>query len=196
MSSCVLDLARRRKTVRRFSSKPVNLKDVLVALEAACQAPSGANTQPWRFLIVTDPQIRRRVRETCEEGEKKFYSAVRGDLKLWLSARGFSWEKPFLKDAPLLILVFSEAKAPYATESVWSAIGYILLGLEELGLGTVTYTPSITKGVLEAMSIPEGYRLEAILPVGVSADSKPKEPRLNLQDVSYLNQWGHRLAKA
>jgi len=81
LNSSVLDLAKRRKTVRRFSSDPVDLRGILVALEAACQAPSGANYQPWRFLIVTDPEIKRRVRQVCENGEREFYSNVRGKLR-------------------------------------------------------------------------------------------------------------------
>jgi len=193
MSSCVPDLARRRKTVRRFSSDPVDLDDVLLALEAASQAPSGANFQPWRFVIVTDSDVRRRIREACERGERDFYSHVRGELRKWLLARGLSWRKPFLEEAPLLVLVLSEVEAPYSRESVWLAMGYALLALEELGLGTLTYTPSSTKGVLDEVEAPDGFRLEAILPIGVPADEKPKEPRRGLHAVSYLNVWGRTL---
>jgi len=187
----ILELARRRKTVRKFSSQQVDLKDVLLALEAACQAPSGANSQPWRFVIVKDPKIKRRIREECEKGEKEFYSNVKGSLKEWLLARGFSWEKPFLEEAPLLVLVFSEKKAPHSTHSVWLAIGYILLALEEMGLSTVTYTPSDPKGVLDEVNAPEDYRLEAILPIGFSVDEKPKESRFKASEVSFLDFWGH-----
>ncbi|RLG51865.1 MAG: nitroreductase family protein [Thermoproteota archaeon] len=187
--SSVLELARRRKTVRKFLSDPVSLMDVLLALEAACQAPSGANAQPWRFVIVTDPNKKRRIREECEKGERKFYSKVRGELKEWLLSKGFSWKKPFLEEAPILVLVFSEKRAPHSTRSVWLAIGYILLALEELGLGTVTYTPSDPKGVLDEVKAPKENRLEAILPIGVSADEKLKEPRLGVKEVSFLNYW-------
>jgi len=196
LNSSVLDLAKRRKTVRRFSSDPVDLRDILVALEASCQAPSGANYQPWRFLIVTDPGIKRRVRQVCESGEREFYSNLRGKLKKWLLSKGLSWNKAFLEGAPFLILVFSDSKAPYSIQSVWLAIGYILLALEELGLSTVPYTPSITKTIQDEIGIPDGFRLEAILPVGVSADEKPKEPRLGIHEVSYMNLWGKRLNSA
>lgn len=189
--SSILELARRRKTVRKFSSSLVNLNEVLLALEAACQAPSGANTQPWRFVIVTDPQKKRRIREICENGEKEFYSKVRGELRGWLLSKGFSWKKPFLEEAPLLVLVFSEKKAPYSTHSVWLAIGYILLALEELGLSTVTYTPSNPTGILDEVNAPEEFRLEAILPIGFSADEKAKESRFSALDVSFLNSWSN-----
>jgi len=195
-SSYILDLATRRKTVRSFSSSHVKLKEVLAALEVACQAPSGANYQPWRFVIITDPQTKRRIREACERAERDFYSSVEGELREWLLEREFSWRKPFLEEAPLLVLVLSETKAPYSTESVWLAIGYFLLALEELGLGTVTYTPSTTRGVLEVVDVPEGLRLEAILPIGISADEKPKEPRLGLDEVSSLNRWGISIARS
>ncbi len=187
--SSILELARRRKTVRKFLSDPVSLRDVLLALEDACQAPSGANAQPWRFVIVTDPKKKKRIREECEKGEKEFYSKVRGKLRDWLLSKGFSWKKPFLEEAPILVLVFSEKKAPYSTHSVWLAIGYILLALEELGLGTVTYTPSNPKGLLDEVKAPKEYRLEAILPIGVSSDEKSKEPRLGVKEVSFLNYW-------
>ena len=191
MHSYILDLAKRRKTVRIFSQKPVDLKDVLVALETACQAPSGANFQPWRFVIVTDSRIKRKIREACERGEKEFYSKVRGELRQWLLKRGLSWKKAFLEEAPVLMLILSERKAPYSTESVWLAIGYLVLSLEEHELGTVTYTPSTPEAVLEEMAIPKEFRLEAILPIGVSADEKTKEPRLGFDKVTFLNTWGH-----
>ena len=190
VTNYTLDLAKRRKTVRRFSSTPVNLKDVLVALEVACQAPSGANFQPWRFVIITDSQIKRRIREACERIEREFYSKVEGELREWLLARGFNWKKPFLEETPVLVLVLSETKAPYSTQSVWLAIGYVLLALEELGLGTVTYTPSTAKEVLDEVDIPDGFRLEAILPIGIPADEKSKEPRLGVDKVTYINSWG------
>jgi len=193
MDSYIRDLASRRKTIRRFSPDPVDLDQVLLALEAACQAPSGANYQPWRFVIVTDSNVRRRIREACERGERDFYSRVRGELREWLLAKGLSWRKPFLEDAPLLVLVLSEVEAPYSKESVWLATGYVMLALEELGLGTLTYTPSSTKGVLDEVEAPDGFRLEAILPIGVPADEKPKEPRRELHEVSYLNVWERTL---
>jgi len=193
MDSYVLDLAKRRKTTRRFSSRLIDLKQIIAALEAACQAPSGANSQPWRFLIVTDPKLKKKVREACENDEKAFYSKVKGKWSEWLSAKGLNWQKPFLEEAPVLVLIFSETKAPYAIQSVWLAIGHILLALEEFGLGTMTYTPSTTREVTEEIDLPKGFRLEAILPVGISMDEKTKEPKLGLNQVSYLNSWGRSL---
>jgi nitroreductase len=190
MASHILDTAKRRKTVRSFSKKPLDLNLVLVALEAACQAPSGANFQPWKFMIITSSHIKKKVRKICEQGEKRFYSQVKGDLRDWLLKRDFDWKKPFLEEAPVLLLVLSETRAPYSTQSVWLAIGYILLVLEELGLGTVTYTPSDSKALQEEVGIPDEYSLEVILPLGLSQDDKTKEPRLSVDEVTYLNSWG------
>jgi len=197
VTSLILDLAKRRRTVRTFSSTPVDLdlEDIFAALEAACQAPSGANSQPWRFIIITDPQIKMRIRKVCEHVEKQFYSAMKGELKEWLLSRGLSWRKPFLEDAPILVLVLSQTKAPYSSESVWLAIGYILLALEELGLGTVTYTPPNPEVVADELNVPNGFSLEAILPIGISADEKPKEPRLKLEEVTYVDSWGTHLTR-
>ena len=190
MTEFIYDLAKRRKTIRKFSSRPVDWKDVIISIRSACQAPSGANSQPWRFLIVTDTETKKRIRKACEEGEKEFYSNVNGELREWLLRRDLNWRKPFLEEAPLLTLIFSEKKAPYSIQSTWLAIGYILLVIEELGLGTVTYTPSITKSVLKALDVPKDYRLEAILPMGFSADAKTKEQRFELDEVTYINSWG------
>jgi nitroreductase len=187
----IYNLAKRRKTVRKFSSRPVDWKEVIIAIKSACQAPSGANSQPWRFLIVTDIETKRRIRKACEQGEKEFYSKVNDELREWLLRKGLNWRKPFLEEAPLLTLIFSEKKAPYSIQSVWLAIGYILLVIEELGLGTVTYTPSITKDVLDVIDVPKDFRLEAILPIGFSADEKTKEQRLKLDEVTYINSWGN-----
>ena len=142
-------------------------------------------------MIVTDTETKRRIRKACEQGEKEFYSNVNGELRKWLLRNELNWRKPFLEEAPLLTFIFSEKKAPYSIQSTWLAIGYILLMIEKLGLGTVTYTPSIAKEVLNILDVPEDYRLEAILPIGFSADEKTKEQRFKFNDVTYINSWGH-----
>jgi len=78
---------------------------------------------------------------------------------------------------------------------VWLAIGYILLALEELGLGTVTYTPSNAEAALDELNVPNGFSLEAILPIGISADEEPKEPRRELEEVTYVDSWGTHLTR-
>lgn len=181
--STILGLAETRKTARSFAEKIVNIEDVKLALRAGAQAPSGANYQPWRFQIITDSAVKKKIRIASEEGEKDFYSKVSGDWAEWLDSKSINWCKPFLEEAPILVTVHSQRKAPYATESTWLAIGYILLALEELKLSTVTYTPSNPKKVEEVLRSPSEYRLETILPIGYSNDAKPKEERHCLQNL-------------
>jgi iodotyrosine deiodinase len=188
----ILSLARARRSVRRYSREPVDLEDVLYALEAASQAPSGSNRQPWRFMIVTDPEVKVRIREASESCERKFYACVSGELGRWLAGKGLSWSKPFLEEASVLVLVFSEMSAPYHKESVWLATGYVLLALKERGLETLTYTPSDAKRVAESVEAPTGFSLEAVLPIGFSLDSDEKETRRKVGEVTFLNRWGGR----
>ncbi|NJE77093.1 nitroreductase family protein [Thermococcus sp. ES12] len=182
-----LELARRRKTVRKFLPDVPPREDIMTAIKVAKEAPSGMNAQPWKFVVIDDPWLKGKVRELCEGEERKFYSGTRGDLMAWLSAKGFTPEKPFLSEAPYLILVFGHTKAPYWLQSTWIAVGYLLLALEELGLGTVTYTPPNPKPVEELLKAPPEYKLQTILPVGYPADPKPKYERRKLEEVVSFN---------
>jgi len=178
-----LELAKSRKTVRQFKDTSVPLDLVKKAVEVAIEAPSGANYQGWRFLIIEDQELKKGVRLASEDGEKEFYKKVSGDWREWLDESKINWKKPYLEYAPLLVIVLARNDVPYSSESVWLAVGYMLLALEELGLGTVTYTPSDLKLVEDVLPIPSEYRLEAILPIGYSDDDKPKENRENLENV-------------
>jgi len=186
----VLSLARARRSVRKYSGEPVDLEDVLYALEAASQAPSGSNRQPWRFMIVTDPEVKGRIREASESGEREFYARVSGEWGRWLAGKGLSWKKPFLEEASVLVLVFSEMGAPYHRESVWLATGYTLLALQERGLETLTYTPSDTTRVAESVGAPDGFSLEAVLPIGFSLDGGKKETRRKVGEMTFHDRWG------
>ena len=172
-----LELARRRKTTRVFKKEAIDIEHIKQAVEVAKEAPSGANYQGWRYTLITNQQVKKQIRKASERGEKEFYSKVTGDWEKWLNESKINWTKPYLEKAPVLLMVYSQNSAPYSTESVWLAIGYLLLALEEQGLSTVTYTPSNTQYVEEAHPPPEGFRLEAILPIGQGNDPKPKEPR-------------------
>ena len=183
----VLELARRRKTVRKFLPEMPPKEDLMKAIKAAKEAPSGMNAQPWKFVVVDDEWLKGKIRELCEREEEKFYSRTKGDLMAWLNAKGFNPEKPFLSDAPYLILMFGHTKAPYWLQSTWITVGYLLLALEELGLGTVTYTPPNPKPIEELLHAPPGYKLQTILPVGYPADPKPKYERRKLEEVVSFN---------
>ena len=178
-----LELAKSRKTVRQFKETSVPLDLVKKAVEVATQAPSGANYQGWHFLLIKDQELKKRVRLASEKGEKEFYKNVSGDWREWLDESKINWKKPYLEEAPLLVIILARNDVPYSLESVWLATGYMLLALEELGLGTVTYTPSDLKLVEDELPLPDGYRLEAILPIGYTDDDKPKKNRENLENL-------------
>jgi len=186
----LLHLARRRKTVRRFSGEKVDMDDLLHCIEVAREAPSGMNMQPWRFLILGDGERKRKVREICERAERDFHERAWEELRRWMAERKITWKKDFLEDAPLLLLVFSWRRAPYFIQSTWLMIGYLLLALEEKGLATVTYTPPNPREIEKFLEVDDDYKLEVILPVGYSADEKRREGRRDVKEMIYMERWG------
>jgi len=191
----ILQLATSRKSIRKFRNEPIEMEDVAYAIKTAIQAPSGANTQPWRFIIITDEEVKNKIRAISEEWERKFHESqsLPKWFGEWLQKRNITWEKPFLEEAPVLIVVLSNRKAPYGRESTWLAIGYILLALEERGLASLTYTPANPRAIARYLGVPMNYTLEAIIPVGKSGEDKIKEPRLDLEDTTYINSYGNKL---
>lgn len=193
MKSIVLKLAEKRRSIRAFKRTPIKIEDIIEVLEVARQAPSGANRQPWRFLIITDEKLKREIRRICEKVEKEFHEKAPEWMKKWLKKKGITWHKPFLEEAPILILVFGKTDEPHWIGSVWITIGYMLLALEEKGLATLTYTPSKTREINKLLNIPEKYILLSILPIGLP-DEKPKEKkRLPLSEIAYINKWENHL---
>lgn len=144
---------RRRHTVRDFSPEPVPRAIIESCLRAAGTAPNGANHQPWRFAVVSDPARKREIRLAAEREEREFYAGKAG--REWLEALkplGTDPDKPFLEIAPWLIVVFGERSSTgadgerrknyYVPESVSIAVGFLLAGLHRAGLVTLTHTPS------------------------------------------------------
>ena len=170
---------RLRRTVRDFSDRPVP-RDILErCVLAGSTAPNGANRQPWRFVVVGDPAIKRRIREEAEKEEQAFYGG-RAPQE-WLDALahlGTDEHKPFLERAPWLIVVFGESyeeradgrrlKNYYVTESVGIATGMLITALHEAGLVTLTHTPSPMKFLNEILGRPDNERPFLILVVGLS----------------------------
>lgn len=143
----------RRRTVREYSDRPVPREIITEAVRAAASAPSGANLQPWHFVIVEDLAVRKQIREGAEVEEREFYS--RRATPEWLAALaplGTDENKPFLETAPYLIAVFYQRygldaagqkfKTYYAPESVGIATGLLIGALHHAGLATLTHTPS------------------------------------------------------
>ena len=152
-TSAFRDRLATRRTVREFSPEPVPLAAITACVEAAAQAPSGANKQPWRFEIVGDPQLKREIRLAAEEEERAFYGGRAGDEWLAdLEPFGTGWRKPFLETAPWLIAVFEQRRGEdaegrpvrhyYTKESVGLACGFLIAALHDAGLAVLTHTPS------------------------------------------------------
>jgi nitroreductase len=174
-----LDRLAARRSVRDFAPDPVP-DDVLEALVAtAAQAPSGANRQPWRFVIVREAETKRRIREAAEKEEKESYE--RRMPPAWLEALeplGTDWRKPFLEIAPALIVVFrkdwelvdgTRRNAYYASESVGIACGFLIAAIHECGLVTLTHTPSPMNFLGDIVGAEPGEKAYLLLPVGYPA---------------------------
>ena len=187
----VLELATKRKTARKFKIIPIRDEDIKYILETARQAPSGSNRQPWRFIVVKSIEMKKKIREASEEGERRFYESLNPERKVWYNEKGLSPSKPNLTEAPVLIVVVGDTSAPNYKPSLWVSITYMTLAIEELGLATVTYTPSDPALVSNALDVPDGFMVESVLPIGFSADSKEKETRLKVSEITFREHWGN-----
>jgi nitroreductase len=175
-----LQTMQRRRTVRDFTSEPVPYELIENAIATAAAAPSGANQQPWTFVVVSDPDIKRQIREAAEAEEKESYGGRMSQE--WLDALahlGTDWHKPHLEDAPYLIVVFLQAygveagqkiKHYYASESVGIAVGMLLCSLHLAGLATLTHTPSPMAFLSRILKRPENERAYVVIPVGYPAE--------------------------
>jgi nitroreductase len=179
------ELMRRRRTVREFSPDPAPFELIEMAIMTAGVAPSGANQQPWRFVVVSDPEIKRRIRLAAEEEERENYGGRFPDE--WLRALaplGTDWHKEFLEVAPYLIVVFkidydierlpdgSERKIKhyYVNESVGIASGILLAALHNAGLATLTHTPNPMGFLNEILKRPKNEKPYLLVPAGYPAD--------------------------
>jgi iodotyrosine deiodinase len=181
-----------RRTIRDFDPRPIPDGVLREAIRAAASAPSGANVQPWRFVVVTDPATKRALREAAEAEEREFYA--RRASPEWLGALaplGVDWRKPFLQAAPAIIVVFEVHKGPgsprpyYVKESVGIAVGFLLAALHRAGLATLTHTPSPMRFLNQILDRPPHERGFLLVPVGYPAGGAlvPKITRKPLEDV-------------
>lgn len=169
-----------RRTVREFSDRIVPIDIINNCIKTAASAPSGANKQPWQFVIVRDSGIKTKIREAAEKEEKEFYG--HRATKEWLedlNQFGTDWHKPFLDIAPYLIVVFrkiydleddgTQRKNYYVNESVGIASGFLLAALHHAGLATLTHTPSPMNFLGEILNRPKNEKAFLLIPVGYPA---------------------------
>jgi len=171
----------RRRSVREFSDRPVPRDIIETALKAAGTAPSGANLQPWHFVVVSGAETKKKIRKAAEDEEKEFYEH-RASAE-WLAALeplGTDSNKPFLETAPYLIAVFLQkygelpdgrkVKHYYPVESTGLATGILITALHHAGLATLTHTPSPMKFLNQILGRPKSERPFLLLVVGYPAD--------------------------
>jgi nitroreductase len=185
-----------RRTVREFSSDGVPDEVIDCAIEAAASAPSGANMQPWKFVVVRDAQVKREIRIAAEKEEKENYGGRMTEE--WLRALAplqTDWQKEFLEIAPLLIVVFKEDYGVdaegkhvthyYVNESVGIACGFLLAALNAAGLATLTHTPSPMGFLREILQRPKNEKPFLLIPVGYPAEGcrVPDIRKKTLDDV-------------
>lgn len=151
-SAALADELHRRRTIREFSPRPVSPQVIRECIRAAASAPSGANQQPWHFVVVADPATKQAIRAEAERAEREFYANAPAEWLAALAPLGTDEHKPYLETAPYLIAVFAERYALstggqrqpnyYVMESVGIASGMLLAALHHAGLATLTHTPN------------------------------------------------------
>ena len=191
----------RRRSVRDFAPDPVPREAIELAIRTASTAPSGAHRQPWRFVAVDDPAIKREIRVAAEREEHESYVGGRMPPE-WLDALaplGTDWHKPFLEIAPWLVVVFAELygvepggakrKNYYVKESVGIACGLFVAAIHEMGLATLTHTPSPMRFLNEILGRPENEKPFILFPVGYPAAGceVPDLTRKGLDEVAVWN---------
>jgi nitroreductase len=190
-----------RRSVRHFSADPVPREMIEVAIRAASTAPSGAHRQPWRFVAVSDPGLKKRIREAAEHEERISYEGGRmpPEWREALMPLGTSWQKPYLETVPWIVVAFEELyglwedgtkrKNYYVKESIGLACGFFIAALHHMGLCTLTHTPSPMKFLSELLGRPDNEKPVILFPIGYPAAEAtvPDLRRKSLEEVAIWN---------
>jgi nitroreductase len=185
-----------RRTVRHFSTKPVPKAVIENIIKTASTAPSGAHKQPWTFAIISSPEMKRKIRIAAEKEEQENYQGRMSEEWIRdLEPLGTDEHKPFLEDAPYLIVVFKKAydlhpegkrKNYYVNESVGLAAGFLIAAIHQAGLCSLTHTPSPMNFLEKILERPKNERAVLLLPVGYPSEEAvvPDIQRKSLEEVS------------
>ncbi len=186
-----------RRSIRNFSNKAVGLDIIKNLLKTASTAPSGAHKQPWSFAVVSSPSLKSEIRKAAEKEEYESYHGRMSETWLEdLKPMGTNWEKPFLEEAPYLIVVFkkpyeldgegNKINNYYVNESVGLASGFLLSAIHNAGLCALTHTPSPMNFLSKILNRPENERPYLLIPLGYPADEVyvPKLKRKVLKSVA------------
>jgi len=185
-----------RRTIRNFSDKPVDREVIENCIRTAGTAPSGANMQPWHFVLISDPTIKKQIRVAAEKEEKEFYE--KRAPKEWLEALaplGTDNNKPYLETAPYLIAIFMqrygklpegrEVKHYYGLESVGIATGMLITAIHNAGLASLTHTPSPMGFLNQILKRPKNERPFLLLVVGHPSEGAAV-PDIKRKDMSEI----------
>jgi len=195
-SSEFYKIMNKRRSIRFFSDRDVPLEVIKNIIRTAGTAPSGAHMQPWTYVVVRNPDLKRKIREAAEEEEKITYeSRMSDEWREDLAKLGTDWRKPFLEKAPYLIVVFkqsygiradgSKKKHYYVNESVGISMGFLIAAIHNAGLVTLTHTPSPLGFLRKLLNRPENEKALVLLPVGYPTDDAtvPDLQRKSLDEI-------------
>ncbi len=177
ISKTLLEKSKKRRTYREFLEEPVDIEIIKDCIVTAATAPSGADKQPWHFSIVVDPAMKKKIREESEKIEKEFYeSKITKEWQEDLNKLTLTWEKPFLTQAPCLIVIFKEFykelengiidKNYYVNESIGISIGFLINALHNAGYASLTCTPAPIMFLRDLLKRPSGETPVMVLVVG------------------------------
>jgi nitroreductase len=185
----------RRRTVRQFSSRAVPCEVIESCIHAAASAPSGANQQPWHFVVIANPEIKRAIREAAEAAEREFYASAPAEWLAALAPLGTDEQKPYLEAAPYLIAVFAERYRLgaagerrhnyYVMESVGIATGMLIAALHHAGLVTLTHTPNPMHFLSRILNRPDTERPIMLVVAGYPGDDA-RVPRIARKPLSQV----------
>lgn len=196
-AAAFFDSMDQRRTVRRFAPDPVPRAAVEAAIRTASTAPSGAHQQPWTWVVVSDPELKARIREAAEAEERDFYDhRAPPDWLEALRPIGTDFHKSHITDAPYVVVLFKQSYGGgpngerrthyYATESCGIAAGFFIAAVHQMGLATLTHTPSPMGFLSELLGRPANEKPFLLMPVGYPApDARvPDLTRKSLEEVS------------
>ena len=193
------ELMNKRRTTRHFSDRKVSKKLIQYAIKTAGTAPSGAHLQPWTFVAISNNDLKNKIRQAAEDEEKKTYSNRMPES--WaelLRPLGTDHIKQHITDAPWTIVVFRQTKrirengemgpTYYSQESCGIAIGLFIAAIQNMGLTTLTHTPSPMKFLRDLLNRPEHEHAMLLMPVGYPADNA-KVPNLTRKNIEDISEW-------
>lgn len=187
----------KRRSIREFSDRPVPKEVIAQIIRTASTAPSGAHKQPWTFCAISDPQLKKQIREAAEKEEYENYHGRMSDTWLEdLKVFGTDWQKPYIETVPWIIVVFrkiyeldeegNKHNNYYVNESVGIATGFLLAAIHQVGLASLTHTPSPMNFLSKILNRPANEKPYLLMPIGYPAENAqvPIIQRKDLTDVS------------